>query len=74
MKNKIFLIILTVFLGACTEDFLELENPNLLTQSSFWKTEADLESGVAAIYANIRGAWNNTYWDQAGVHTRSGRT
>lgn len=75
MKNKIFiLIVLTVFLGACTEDFLELENPNLLTQTSFWKTEADLESGVAAIYANLGGAWNNTYWDQAGIHTRAGRT
>lgn len=75
MKHKIIiLIVLIAFLSACTEDFLELANPNLVTSASFWKTESDLESGVAAIYANIGGSWNGTYWDQAGVQTRSGRT
>lgn len=75
MKLRIFIsIVIVALLSACNEDFLELENPNLVTQASFWKTEKDLESGVAAIYANLGGAWNGTYWDQAGIHTRSGRT
>lgn len=73
-KRILILIVLTAFFAACTEDFLELQNPNEVTQASFWKTEGDLESGVAAIYANLGGSWNNTYWDQAGVQTRAGRT
>lgn len=75
MKSKILIfIVLLAFISACNESFLELSNPNLVTSASYWKSESDMDAGVAAIYANLGGAWNGTYWDQAGVHTRCSRT
>ena len=48
MKNIVFLLALLVFVSC--SDFLDLDNPNKKTTQSSWKTNEDLESGVAAIY------------------------
>jgi hypothetical protein len=47
--NIKLLSLLIVFLAsACTE--LQLDNPNAMTEESFWETEADLYQGVIAAY------------------------
>ncbi len=43
-----FSILLLLFAAACTE--LDLENPNAMSEESFWKTETDLFQGVIAAY------------------------
>jgi hypothetical protein len=49
-SNKLvtFSLSLLLFFASCTE--LELENPNTVSEASFWKTESDLFQGVIATY------------------------
>lgn len=54
--KKIKLMVLSALLltaVSCKKDFLELSNPNVQTSGSFWKTEADAEAGVNAIYQSL---------------------
>ena len=65
MKNK---LIILYFIGGLAlfsscSDNLELENPNKLTTTSFWKTEADLESGLATVYNVLVDNNNAGYWE-----------
>src|SRR5882757_1724347 len=46
------LLVLTFF-SQCNKKDLSLVNPNALTTTSFWKTEADAVSGVNAAYASL---------------------
>jgi hypothetical protein len=51
MKNNhiiIFSLSILLMLTSCFE--LELENPNTVSEASFWKTESDLFQGVIATY------------------------
>jgi hypothetical protein len=45
---KLFSFLVVVLVAACTE--LDLENPNAMSEESFWKTETDLFQGVIAAY------------------------
>ena len=45
---KLISFLIVVFVAACTE--LDLENPNAMSEESFWKTETDLFQGVIAAY------------------------
>ena len=45
---KLFSFLIVVFVAACTE--LDLENPNAMSEESFWKTDTDLFQGVIAAY------------------------
>lgn len=50
MKKYLYIFILAtafVFINGCD---VEVDNPNTLTQSTFWKTQKDAEYGVNAIY------------------------
>lgn len=50
-KIKIFSItILLIFLASCSEDLLDIKNPNTPTVEQAWKTEADALMGVNAVY------------------------
>lgn len=55
MKNlkyiTIFLLIL--FISSCNQDWVELNNPNLQTTATFWKSESDIERGVNACYQSL---------------------
>jgi hypothetical protein len=55
MKKISILTFFLVVLGgtSCKKDFLELSNPNVQTSGSFWKTEADAQAGVNAIYQSL---------------------
>jgi hypothetical protein len=45
---KLISFLIVVFVAACTE--LDLENPNAMSEESFWKTDTDLFQGVIAAY------------------------
>ena len=47
-KIELFCLLLIFFATSCTE--LDLENPNAMSEESFWKTEKDLFQGVIAAY------------------------
>jgi hypothetical protein len=47
------LFVLLFASNGCKKDFLELSNPNVQTSGSFWKTEADAQAGVNAIYQSL---------------------
>lgn len=61
MKNKhIIAAIFTVLsLTACSDEFLERNNPNEMTTNNFWKTAADLQKGIDAAYRPLR--FNGAY-------------
>lgn len=56
--KKFNLIITTIFaLGctvSCSEDQLELTNPNELSPETFFKNESQVQSAVNAVYANLQ--------------------
>ena len=50
MKKYLYIFILAtafVFINGCD---VNVDNPNTLTQSTFWKTQKDAEHGVNAVY------------------------
>jgi hypothetical protein len=55
MKNikfyiPIFIVVFVLTSIRCSEDLLDIENPNTPTVESFWKTEQDAEMGLNAAY------------------------
>jgi hypothetical protein len=52
--NKILIILGLMVLGtACTEDFVELTNPNDPSTGSFWKTGDDALRGINSVYTAL---------------------
>jgi hypothetical protein len=74
-KNLIILFFIGGLLSfsSCSED-LELGNPNKLTNESFWKTSADLESGVATVYNALVDNNNAGYWEIQAMQLKENRT
>jgi starch-binding outer membrane protein, SusD/RagB family len=68
-----FFTIAILGLTACSESFLDLENPNKITSSTYWKTEADLEAGVASAYNSLVDDYNG-YWGVVALELKEGRT
>lgn len=51
MKNiKIFSIVIFLIIASCSEDLLDIKNPNTPTTDQAWKTENDALLGVNAVY------------------------
>jgi len=72
MKKYITVLLLSfVAVTSCTDE-LDQSNPNSLTTSSFWKTEADFNAGMAAAYKVWKDV-NNGYWAVRGVELTNGR-
>ncbi|MFY0626904.1 MAG: RagB/SusD family nutrient uptake outer membrane protein [Reichenbachiella sp.] len=42
------------FVFGCSDDFLDEQNPNKITQTSFWQSEADFQSGLIATYSALQ--------------------
>tara|TARA_R110002050_G_scaffold116847_2_gene233405 strand:- start:67103 stop:68575 length:1473 start_codon:yes stop_codon:yes gene_type:complete len=55
-KYKLILALLfgVLVIDSCNENGLELTNPNELSPETFFKTEAQVQSAVNAIYANLQ--------------------
>lgn len=47
-------------LSSCKKDMLNVENPNVITEDQFWKTESDAQQGLNAAYAMFYkpGLWS----------------
>ena len=74
-KNRKKLIILAlIFLAGCSENFLDLDNPNKLTTQSYWKTGAELEAGLVGVYKAFSEGANWSYWQRTNVQLVEGRT
>lgn len=55
-KFKLILVLAVsaILVSSCDADQLELTNPNELSPESFFKTEAQVQSAVNAVYANLQ--------------------
>lgn len=48
---------LVVSLAGCNKDFLEKNPLDQISSATFWKTEADLNMGMAGVYSNLRAQY-----------------
>lgn len=62
IRKVIFLATIIAGLTACSEDILDVENPNVPTQATFWKTLDDAEMGLTAIYSQFTRVGNWSRW------------
>lgn len=54
MKTKIFpTLLLCLLMSACTKDFLTKDHPTGTTDEFFWKTETQIRTSLAELYAGI---------------------
>ena len=59
MRSKIILLgILGMFLMSCGDDFLTIPSETALTDDIFYKTQADVEAAVNAVYAPLRALYS----------------
>ncbi len=71
MKLLRYASVLVLGLTACSKN-LDQVSPNSLVQSTFWKTDADFMSGLAATYKVFHDV-NNGYFGVRGIETTNGR-
>ena len=55
------IVILSVGLGACGEDFLDKTDPTVLVSDTFYSTDQEVEQAVVGIYGMLRTYFNN-HW------------
>ena len=74
MKTKYLILILVIFvITACSESFLELDNPNKITSNTYWKSVEDLEAGLATAYNSLVDDYTG-YWGVVALEMKEGRT
>ena len=61
---KRFIILLAIITGltSCDEDILNVENPNVPTQETFWQTVDDAQKGLTATYSQFTRVGNWARW------------
>jgi tetratricopeptide (TPR) repeat protein len=65
MKKLSYIIIATLFLIAgCSEDLIDIKNPNQYTEDTYFKTEQQCEEAVNAAYAGLYwwGLWPREWY------------
>lgn len=63
MKNKyIYIIILFFGLSSCNEEVLNVENPNTINSSLYWKSVSDIQQGLTATYSQFYRVGNWSRW------------
>jgi tetratricopeptide (TPR) repeat protein len=62
IKKSILLAAMITGLSACNEDILNVENPNVPTQATFWKTVDDTQKGLTATYSQFTRVGNWSRW------------
>ncbi len=72
MKKIYIAFAMSMLAAGCSKSTLELNNPNQITTTTFWKKEADVQSALAATYAQLRDV-NGGYWGVRGVELSNGR-
>ena len=65
ITNYIFCLVVALF-TSCDASLLDIQNENTLSTGIFWKTEADIESGVNAVYGMFyrQGTWTRNIYTQ----------
>lgn len=68
MKNKFTLAVLTLtlFLGACSKEFLEIEPQDRLTIDNFYRNETEIRASTAALYGFPWFDFNDKFFWLAG--------
>ncbi len=58
--NSLTALLAASVLFSCSDDLLDIKNPNALTTGDFWLTQSDVELGVNALYNTFyaAGSWN----------------
>ena len=74
-KLHILLISALAIIYSCSDDRLDLENPNNLSADSFWSSESDLQQGLIATYAALQldGLFGGASATQHPVRSDTGR-
>jgi len=72
MKNIYLLTSLLFVLASCTDEELQLNNPNGITTTTFWQTENDVNGAFAATYGLLKNV-NGGYWGVRGTELTNGR-
>jgi hypothetical protein len=62
IQRIILLFAVIAGLSACNEDLLNVENPNVPTQATFWKTVDDAQMGLTATYSQFTRVGNWSRW------------
>ncbi len=62
--KKIYIVVLSVLMLSCSEDFTDLAPISQRNVENFYKTQADIEAAVNGIYSTLQsnGAYNQGYW------------
>ncbi|GAB3637308.1 RagB/SusD family nutrient uptake outer membrane protein [Hymenobacter arcticus] len=71
MKRTLYFALLSGLACSCTSK-LEQLNPNQLTADTYWKTEADIQGGIAGTYKTFKAPFNG-YYGYKGVQLVNGR-
>ena len=71
MKNIVIFFITATILMSCTDTLNEV-NPNQITTTTFWKSESDVLSSLAATYGLLRDI-NGGYWGARGTELANSR-
>jgi hypothetical protein len=72
MKRLFIFLGAAMLLGGCKKSTLELNNPNQITTSTYWKTENDVLSSLAATYGLLKNV-NGGFWGVRGIELSNGR-
>lgn len=72
MKKLIIFFLAATLIGSCKKSVLELENPNRITEETFWETETDVNSAFAATYGLLRDV-DGGFWGVRGIELANGR-
>ncbi|WP_440135517.1 RagB/SusD family nutrient uptake outer membrane protein [Chitinophaga sancti] len=72
MNKLTYILLAGVLLASCSKTSLELTNPNQITTETYWKTEDDVKSALAATYALFKNV-DGGFWGVRGVELSNGR-
>jgi len=76
-QQKLHILLISAFtiFYSCSDDRLDLENPNNLSADSFWSSESDLQQGLTATYAALQldGLFGGASASQHPVRSDTGR-
>lgn len=72
MRKILISVAATLVFASCSRDTLELTNPNQTTTDTYWKTEDDVRSAMAATYGLFKNV-NGGMWGVRGVELSNGR-
>ena len=57
MKTNAIYLIITIFsvsISSCSDNFLDIKNPNDFSADNFWQTEDDIQKGLVATYGALQ--------------------